>query len=50
MILNHLWRCLEIFLSLSKTLGPQEGPPMAPKDPTGDPLEVQRGSLDNLMI
>jgi hypothetical protein len=26
MILNHPWRCLEMFLGLGKTLGSQEGP------------------------
>ena len=26
MILNHPWRCLEMFLGLGKTLEPQEGP------------------------
>ena len=48
MILNHPLRCLEIFLSLGKTLGPQEGPPRthrgSPRGPervSGEPNDIR---------
>ena len=48
MILNNPLRCLEIFLSLGKTLGPQEGPPRthwgSPRGPervSGEPNDIR---------